>query len=63
MEMQLRTVRGQSARVVENKNQRFVIELYANGNWGNCAEGYNNEFETESQAVDFFKAKKNQIHS
>lgn len=59
----LRTVRGQSARVVKTINNTFKIELYSNGKWGNPANGYNNEFLTESEAVEFFTAKRDCIHS
>ena len=57
----LRTIRGQSARITENNNGKFIIELYANSEW--CKPcGHNQEFNSVDDAVNYFNSVKNYIH-
>lgn len=58
----LKTVRGQSAKIVQNENNKFVIELYANGEWVKPCSGYDKEFGCMEDAIDYFNSIKNAIH-
>ena len=58
----LRTVRGQSARIVKEGNEKYTIELYSNGEWGKPASCYNCEFQTEAEAIRYFESKREFIH-
>ena len=58
----MRTARGQAARIIRAENG-YVIELYANGEWGSPASCYESTFETEEQAFKYFISKKQSIHS
>lgn len=58
----LRTVRGQSARIVKEEKEKYTIELYSNGNWGRPASYYNCEFQTEAEAIKYFESKREFIH-
>ena len=59
----LKTVRGQSARIVTEENGKYFIELYANGTWSKASGSHGQDFETESQAKEYFNAKRDSIHS
>ena len=59
---ELKTVRGQSAKIVKNENNKFVIELYSNGEWVKPCSGYDKEFGCIEDATDYFFSVKNTIH-
>jgi len=59
----LRTVRGQSARIVTEEQGKYFIELYANGKWSKACGLYGQDFETEEQARLYFENERNFIHS
>ena len=58
--MTLRTIRGQAARVIKNENNKFIIELYANGKW--VKPCHNQEFNSELEATAYFETIKDFIH-
>ncbi|MEF9983729.1 MAG: hypothetical protein RR806_09210 [Oscillospiraceae bacterium] len=59
----LKTVRGQSVRIAQDKNGLFSIELYANGKWEIPASGYNKKFKTATETEEFFEENRCCIHS
>ena len=59
--LSLKTVRGQSARIIEN-DDKFIIELYANGEWCNPCNCFENSFNTELEALRYFSAESVSIH-
>lgn len=58
----LKTIRGQSARIIKDKNGLFFIELYANGKWVIPVRGYDEKFTTKTAAEEFFIVNKDYIH-
>ena len=58
----LKTVRGQSARITQNDDDKFFIELYANGTWVKPCSGYDKEFNYKEDIIDYFDSIKNAIH-